>query len=76
MDLTCRHLDASTCRTWRRFRATIPLLDRVGPGFLHPQCPPPGPSADRSAAMIVPLTVLMVLLAVFAVEVAWLLAEP
>jgi hypothetical protein len=26
--------------------------------------------------MIVPLTILMVLLAVFAVEVAWLLAEP
>jgi hypothetical protein len=28
------------------------------------------------AIMIVPLTILMVLLAVFAVEVAWLLAEP
>src|SRR6516162_7027871 len=45
-------------------------------GCSHPPCPLPGPPVHESATMTVPLTILMVLLAVFAVEVAWLMAEP
>ena len=54
------------------------ILTAARSGRPRPSPPsvPAGAICSGCATMIVPLTILMVLLAVFAVEVAWLLAEP